>query len=185
MPGKENEKRSGFLALNRRGREIRRFLKAGTNITIQYPDGRDGNPVINSSGGSSGVQWVKGTGEGGTHIGAAALSLYTGMEVVGAAQAGDTLQVFFSCIYERQYTATATTADLIVRISSGTAENIGWLDLALLSGDTRKATGLVGYDDAIAAGLISGGNITVGIYTQNATNMRFKDGRMTATLFRS
>ena len=40
------------------GQLIVRELEAGTNITIDNPDGVDGNPVINSSGGSAGYPFL-------------------------------------------------------------------------------------------------------------------------------
>lgn len=40
------------------GQLIVRTLEAGTNVTIDNPDGVDGNPVINSSGSGSGYPFI-------------------------------------------------------------------------------------------------------------------------------
>lgn len=189
MTSKANIRKSGFLALNAKGQVVRRALQAGTNVdSIENADGRDGNPIINAStqggGGGSAIQWIEGTSIGGVHTTTASKKLYAGQTVTGAAQAGDKVGVTFSCEYERQFAGVGTTTQLQCWISTGTTKNIGNMQLELSSTDVRRGTGFVAYEDSLISGLISGGNITVEIYTNSGANMKLNAGRLIVTLSR-
>jgi hypothetical protein len=118
---------------------------------------------------ASGVNTMVGLGhEGfsGTSALGTSYALIGSLDVTLAATAGDILDVTACGVLDYDAAGVNEEAFLKIRVTSGTGEDISreYNIINLTGGSNDIPFTLLGYDAAVAAGLISGGNITVELY---------------------